>query len=133
MFAWMKGQITRMVISSKISTIVKILQGSKKMATGPMAAIFHQAVDQTCNKIGQSIDVICADEARLVRLTETWIPVLESIKIAWDLSSDDVKALALELKPIIDNLSEIEPSDEITTEGKSIAAEITAAVEELKL
>lgn len=115
MFAWMKGHITRMFISDHVTAAKVIVEKFIELLNGPGKKAFQLGVDGAFDAVTNSCVAVMADEARLVRIIETWVPVLESIKLAFDLSKEDLISIGKELEPILNELPP-KPSAELVAE-----------------
>lgn len=132
MLNWIRGKITHMVVETKVTQGIKVLESYSKLMSEAYAPAFMFGANQGLELIPKTISTITSDKARLVRLVETWLPVFESAKIAWDLSRDDIIPIALDIKKLAVDAVAAEVPEEIITAEKNLNVEVTKAIDEFK-
>ena len=131
MLTWLKGKITRMVIETKVHQLTKLMTQYAEFIRKPISSAFLIGAKEGLEVVPSIMDKLTADEVRLVRIAETWLPVLESAKIALDLSSDDLKSIMTDIVSCVEKVSKIDIPEEINAEANKLAAEIEQSGKEL--
>lgn len=130
MLNWIRGKITRMVVEQKVSQFIAILNNYSKLCRNAVKPAFIVGAEKGLEIIPTALDRIVSDETRLIRLAETWLPVFESAKIAWDLSKEDFISIAKDIKPIITELESFTLPEEIITAANTAVKDLNASVTE---
>lgn len=132
MWNWIKGKITRMVVEQKVTQLVDIVNSYSDVCDKVVAPAFMYGAGKGLQFIPNSLKEITKDQARLVRIAETWVPVMESIRIALDLSKEDLISIVKDVKPHFDAVANMELTPEILAAADLYGRKLVNAVEEIK-